>query len=331
MESREPSAIEFSIRYEQRICRYKKIHLSLGQYTPPSQKKIVYSGHTKVARKRIFEHISQVVHENRIKDLNKPLMIISVRNVLSNLRCLAYIKGYTVKPLSVAKEYESLISFQNSQFHVNRPYYILGEKNVELAMQEWSYGSNNEYSWFISGVPVLWDDEKQESIFEKIATEASDHSHVWHIPRGDHPDAISTSRNHWTRLQKIFIETLFSPRKEAFTKLEEYANENSLKREDKYLHHLLGIDEERNLYQLIDTGMLEDLGQKIKARGAKRAICVDNSGSVAVWFCPEGFSGARAGNIYSCVAAPNHRLQGTAYLIIELDGLNFNFFEEKGK
>ena len=193
-------------------------------------------------------------------------------------------------------------------------------------MQEWNYGCDNDYSWFISGVPVLWDNEEQQSIYKKIVTEASDHSHVWHLPRGDHPDSNETSRNHWIRLHEIFTETLFSSRHEAFKKLGEYADKNNLKREDKYLHHILGIDEKQNLYQLIDTGSLESLGQQIKARGAKRAICVDNSGSVSVWYCPEGFSGAKTNNnIYACAAAPNHRLPGTAYLIIELDSLNFNF------
>ncbi len=309
------SSFEISLRFFQKLTGIKKIHLSLSRYTLLGKKEVTGKSHTKTGRITPFEHLQRLVSERRIKDLEKPLMILSVRNVLSNLRCVAYIKGYTKDGLArVAEE----------NVHTERPYHILAEKNSgTLTIEEFDSKNGNkaDFFWFLSGVPVLWNEGNEKELLERIVTEAADHSHVWHIPRGNHPEATNKTRKQWQDLQDIFIETLPNTRYEAFRKLQAYAKENKLKREDNILHNILGVDDSGKLYQLTANGRLEELGRQIKEQGAKKAICVDNSGSTVVQFYPKGVNG----ECKQLVAAPNYRAPGTAYLVIELRDDAFTF------
>jgi hypothetical protein len=249
------------------------------------------------------------------------MMLLSARNVLANLRCIAYLKGYTQKPLAVSEENDIVLK--------SRPYYVLGEKNGMPVLDKWDPNTWNSekdfpFSWFISGVPVLWDDADEESLFRMIVCEAADHSHVWKLPRGSHPAATETTRNMWKSLQDIFVSTLALPENEAFSALNACATAGSLEREHAYLHNLLGVDGEGNLCQLIAKGKLEDLGTQMKNLwGVKRALCVDNSGSVTVQFFSKGIGETIDGEYCQLAAAPNHRPQGTTYLVIELEDAVF--------
>ncbi len=313
-------SFEISLRFSQKIKGIERIHLSLSQYVPLAKKEVLYKNHTIMGRLTQSEHLTKLVQEGRIKDLNKPLMVISARNVLSNLRSVAYIRGFTNDGLArVAEEITD----------IKRPYHVLGEKiDGSLRIEEFNPSDvniKNDFAWFVSGVPVLWDEADEKGLFERIVTEASDHSHVWHIPRGNHPKVADESRKTWQDLQNIFIETLGDTRNDAFVRLKEYAEEKQLKREDRILHNVLGIGNDGFLYQLIAAGQLEDLGKQIKKQGAKRAIVVDNSGSLAVQFYPNGING----ECNMLIAAPNHRPRGTAYLVIEIEDNSFVIHDEK--
>lgn len=340
------SSFTINIQFYQKINRYKKIHLSLSRYTPPRKKDAKNAKEEascpsnyqdeKITRILPRDHLQNLFDDNRIENFKCPLMLISVRNVLSNLRCLGYIKGKTEKPLGVDEEYkllnELLTQNKNSNSSENsnsRPYHILGEKNGKFIIEEWKPHGNLDFSWFISGVPVLWEDEEY-NIYQRIVTEAADHSHVWHLPRKHHPEINDTAITHWQQLQEIFTKTLMAPREEAYLELEKYAKKNKLKREENYLHNILGVDEKGKLCQLVEVGKLEDLGQKIKNLGVRRAICVDNGGSVTTIFYPKGLiTGALTENYFPLVAAPNHRIPGTAYLIFELEeDSKFSFLED---
>ncbi|MHA2053123.1 MAG: hypothetical protein ACW99F_05925 [Candidatus Hodarchaeales archaeon] len=319
------SSFKVNIQFEQKISGFKKIHLSLSQYTPPAKKELMGSVHTKIARKTPLEHVERLFKEGRLKNLHQPLLIISVRNVLANLRCIAYLKGITQKPISVAEESKLFDLSRNGNFPSNRPYHILGEKNDRLVIEEWEPKQLPDYTWFLSGIPVLWDDKDEEKLYQKIVTEAADHSHVWHIPRGNHPEATDKVKSQWQYLQKLFYQSLAASRSKAFRQLEGYAKKQRLIRENAYLHNILGLDEDGNLRQLIGLGKLENLGQKIKNRGVRRALCVDNGGSISVEFYQNGLSGARDGDYLILVAAPNHRFPGTSYLIVELKDSKFSY------
>jgi len=122
-------------------------------------------------------------------------------------------------------------------------------------------------------------------------------------------------------MQTIFTQHLGSLRSTAFEKLSEYAESKKFEREDGYTHNILGVDSDGKLYQLIDKGRLEDLGRSIGKMGAKRALCVDNGGSIVVQFFPKGIAAKEECRQMFCQT--KHRPCGTAYLIIELEDASF--------
>ncbi|MBF0232622.1 MAG: hypothetical protein HQK65_06230 [Desulfamplus sp.] len=334
------SSFKTCARFEQAISGIKAVHLSLCQYkTFPKKDLLSVGGHqaAKHDRKTFLEHLSDLVVSGRLKDAKCPLMVLSVRNVLANYRGIGYVPGRYETPLAVAGEQELLPEC--------RPYHILGEKNGQLVIETWdpagetwgwdsavaAKGQSGQtfekdkcpYSWFISGIPVVWDDIDADGLYKMIITEAADHSHVWRLPRGSHPEATDWSKAVWKTLETVFLKHLTSSMDEAHAELDHIAQLNNLTREDGYFHNIIGIDQNGHLCQLINTGRIEELGQQIKARGVKRAIIVDNSGSTTVKFLPNGLAGALANEIRHLVAAPNHRQPGTAYLVIELADSSF--------
>lgn len=300
-----------NLTYSQIVNNIKTIHLSIAEYSSIEKKNLTETAHTKSGRLSIPEHILKLKTEGILRDTKTPILALSCRNVLANLRCIGFIKG-NENIACVKEEKES-----------ERPYFILGQKkDGSLSIDKLinTKENRNSFDWFLSGIPVLWESFSEEELFKSIVTEAADHSHVWKIYRGNHPEATEESKKNWEDLQKIFIDTLSDSNDIAFEKLIQHANNKKLEREDNYLHNILGISEDnKTLYQLIGIGKLEDLGQQIKALGATRAICVDNSGSSVVQFYPKGIEG-------ECIqefAAPNHRPPGTAYLVIELENAGF--------
>ena len=110
MEQKNKSSFDVNICFEQQISRFGAIHLSLSQYDPPKKKNLTDREHTKVARKTPLEYLTQLISDGRVADPDRPLIILSTRNVLANLRCIGYIKGFTKTPISVSEEYELLLS-----------------------------------------------------------------------------------------------------------------------------------------------------------------------------------------------------------------------------
>ena len=123
----------------------------------------------------------------------------------------------------------------------------------------------------------------------------------------------------------MFATKLDADVQEASEPLLAYARKAQLVREDFGLHNVLGVDGNGRLLQLIANGRLESLGKQIKALGATRAICVDNSGSSVVRYRPADAAGSPWIQLF---AAPNHRPPGTAYLLLELKGTSFGFLQE---
>jgi hypothetical protein len=322
------------VRYQMRtkIQGIRRLHLSLSYYHPPSKKELDQASHTKIGRKVPLEHISDRVEDGTLVDAACPLFVMSCRNVLSNLRSVAYVKGKTEerirgnrksvedRPIGVAEENEVLLR--------SRPYFVFGMKDGKAAMESLdpkSWGSIKEtYTWFISGVPVLWDDFVGDALFRRIVTEASDHSHIWNIPRGSHPAATDSTRAVWRELQGIFQSSLTEPVESASKKMIEFADRNKLEREEYYLHHIIGLDGEGHLCNLVAHGRLEELGVQMKQLGVRRAICIDNSGSITLQLIRKWKKDLPPEEVLNLVAAPNQRLPGTAYLIAELEDSSFD-------
>lgn len=298
------------------VAKISKSYLSLSQNFPPKAKNLIdSSGHTKIARKTIDEHLAQIPEDRFNK--NEPFLVLSVRNVMANLRCIGYCAGYTEQPIAVAEEYQQ----SNQQLISGRPYHILAAQNDgQLIIEEFNYpAAERPYQWFLSGVPVLWDDEDKEQLWQRIVTESADHSHIWYLPRGSHPQANDITRGQWDSLHNQFIQHLSSNRDVAFKAMQELFSTGNLNREAKYLHHILGITKDGHLVNVVGRGRLEALGRQARKQGAIRALCVDNSGSVIVRFYPEGIRE----DFINLISALNFRAPGTAYLFINLQDKQF--------
>jgi len=239
----------------------------------------------------------------------QPLATVSVRNVLANHRCIAFQEG-NEKPAAVTGE------ILNSE----RPYHALAlTQSGKLEIKELYVGREklNDYKWFITGIPALWDDDSE--LFERMLAEAADPSHIYHIPRGMHPAATPRTKQIWHEMRDVFVEYLSAPRSRVSDVLRQIADRYSLERENSYFHHLLGVDSKGRLCELAETGSLEELGLKMKkCFGVDRAICVDNGGSVAMHFYPKGEQGPcfKLSNL-------NYRPLGTAFIAIELESASF--------
>ncbi len=313
------AAVSFlcDVSLAQVITAIRDVHLSLAVQEPPARRDLAGVIGPAGGRLTPAEHLERLLGQNRLSDPETPLMVLSCRNTLSNLRCVAWAHGFTDGVLGVAGE-----DFRASA----RSYFVLGQlqgQHTGVTLREIRPGTDDwkQFRWFLSGVPVLWDDWTDDEIFQAMVTEAGDHSHVWRIPRGNHPEATDATRRHWTDMQRLFVEHLGATREEAFAGLAGFARSAGLQREDTYVHHVIGADDSGNLYEMVRRGRPEDVGHAMRATGAKRAICVDNAGATVVQFYPRGARGP-------CIqryAAPDHRPAGTAFLVVELENTTFAY------
>ncbi|MFT5468733.1 MAG: hypothetical protein ACI8UO_003845 [Verrucomicrobiales bacterium] len=313
------SPFSMSVQHALTIPRPQKSTLMLSQLEPATAKNLIQKEHDKWARLTIEEHFEQLLAEPGDFDSAQACLVLSSRNVMANLRCAGYIRGRTPKPLGVIEEPDEPA----------RDFYVIGQEAGGSKMLAGRVGKTEEdrekFDWFVSGVPVLWDGESRESIFRKIVTESADHSHVWTVYRANHPETTPESSAIWTNLHEIFIESLELDEEAAFQKMVTAAATHGLKRETNMLHHLLGVDEEGNLYQLIGTGLLEDLGRRLGEMGATRGVMIDNSGSTVLRYYPTGIG--QTADFKQLYSSPNHRPKGTAYLIVGLSKAGFKMHE----
>ncbi|MBK8656844.1 MAG: hypothetical protein IPN20_23745 [Haliscomenobacter sp.] len=296
------------------VKAFNKIHLSVSSYNSIEAKDLLSKGHAKYGRLEPKEHLSKLEKERRLINTEQPLLLISCRNVLANPRCIGYLNR---------SNSGKLISVEEEIFNADRPYFIFGESQNKLVLDELRIPDSHEvkapYDWFISGVPVLWKGLNQNELFKNLVTEATDYSHVWKIPRGNHPEANDETRKNWDTLRHIFKKTIIRSREEAFLELVKYAEEHHLQREENYFHNLIGVNESGHLIQYAAKGKLEDLGKNMRHYGVEKAIMVDNSGSVATFFYPKGVNGPSK----QLIGTPNYRPSGTAFLVIELENSSF--------
>lgn len=317
-------AFELTLHLAQRVTRWADLILSLGSHARLPPKAVVCPGAGREAgddapavepdaRKTADEHLAQLASAGRLP-ANHPLLVLSVRNVLSNLRCLAYVAGEGAgAPVTVEGERLG-----------GRPYHVLGLTRAgTLTVEEGDPGDpawRARFRWFFSGVPVTWDGEGPEGLFHRVVTEAADPSHVWRIPRGNHPGATEETTGLWNRVHQAFVATLGCSRETAFQAVSAAAG--AVPREEGYFHNALGVDAEGRLCQCMRGGRLEEVGAEMRRRfGVRRALCVDNGGSSVVRFYPAGL----ASDGIQLAALPNHRAAGTAYLVAVLPEKGFTW------
>jgi hypothetical protein len=287
-------------------------------------KNLLDKTHTKTGRYSPKEHLDLLIAKNLIAEPSNTTFVFGIRNVMSNQRCIFYSESEISSDISPPYSVSGEIPL-NSQ----RPYYIMAEdKKGKLLLNEYlpSKDSLSQYKWLFSGVPVLWDDLTFEELFKTMLTEASDHSHIYKIPRGENPEATDQTRNVWKRIHDVFVEQVHQNSENAYNELKKVIDEISsegfrISREYNYNHSIMGIDSLGNFLLLIGTGKLEDLGQIMKKEmGAVRAICVENSGSITLLYYPKGILLPEI----SLFAVPNQRRSGTAFLVFEISDDRFS-------
>lgn len=311
-----PPSFSFGAAVTLVVHRYHRALLSvpaLAGGTTLGEKDLLAVGRAPSAdRFTLDEHLAYLSSSGALA-ADRPLLVLGMRNSLVNLRCPVIAEG---RVHAVAGEVPE---------KSRRSYFGIGARGGRLqtgdalgdACQDWS-----DADFFCAGVPVL--DERFESaaLFDAILTEAADHSHLYQLPRGNHPLATDASRAAWAHLHDTFTAHLNSDRASAAaamrSALETLRPEPS--RCANYLHVVLGLGVAGEICCVIAHGRLESIGRRAAELGAKRAVCVENSGSAMPTFLPEGTAGPRI----PLFRAPNFRPQGRALLVIELESSGFD-------
>lgn len=242
----------------------------------------------------------------------KPLLALGMRNVLANLRAPVVADG---RLYSLVNE-TPLLS--------RRPYYGIGTRAGTLHIDTALGPTDGPEVWdgfFCAGVPVLWDDMSGAQLLDLMLCEASDHSQVFDLPRGAHPLADDESRARWSELHQTFETYLHADQQSATHAIGRVLSnfDPPLRRCEDYLHAVVGIREDGALVYLVANLRLELIGQIAKQRGCRRAICIENSGSVMPSWFPMGPSGEAV----ALLRGPNFRPRGRALLLLELTHCQF--------
>ncbi len=309
-----PPAFRFGAHCELEITAYRDAVLSvpsLDQGLPLHGKDLLAVGEVASDGKYTLEqHLEHLTASEKINPDN-PLLVLGVRNNLVNLRCPV---SYNGEAYAIEGEQPSL-----SQ----RPYYGIGfrQNRFECGLLLGGQSQPNEWNFFCAGIPVLWDDLGEPELFDRMLAETADHSHLFELPRGNHPSATDITRQAWQNLNRTFTEHLYSDMQTASQAMRETAAQYDppLSRSAEYFHALLGVRNDGGLVCLFAQGRLEGLGDTLRQRGCRRAICVENSGSVMPTFLPKGIRG----ETIPLVRAPNFRPKGRAIIVITLEHIGF--------
>lgn len=255
----------------------------------------------------IEQHLAFLTARGEIES-GRPLLVLGMRNNLVNPRAIAITRGRAWAAEDEEPERSS------------RPYFGIGWTNGRFLMETAMGGPGSPadawQDFFCSGIPVLWDDLSGEELFRLMLAETADPSHLFDLPRGKHPQATEQSRAAWKHLHDTFLLHLHGSLDEVAEALCAAIRSlpEPLSRCSTYLHSILGVDATGNLVNVVGHGRLEDLGRAAARLGCRRAICVENSGSVMPTFYPEGARGPAT----PLLRAPNFRPKGRAVLAVEL-------------
>ncbi len=257
------------------------------------------------------QHLDWLSSHGRI-DPGRPFLALGLRNTAVNARCIM-VQGSEVVAADNEIPQESA-----------RPYLGLGLREGRWAAGTAFGDSRETWDLFVSGVPVLWDGVTDETLYDLILVEAADHSHVFDLPRGNHPQATAETRRMWSDLHETFLAHRTSPHQSAAEAMRRAVARFNLARSDNYLHSVLGVDDQGRLVNVVAHGRLEALGRMAADLGCRHAICVENSGSVMPTLVHRNDDQWRPTPL---LRAPNHRPKGRALLVLELEDESFGVLE----
>lgn len=312
-------AFSFGGAVELVVRDYRRALLSLpalGSGMALAAKDLLSPGPASSADKySLEEHLQYLTDSGQLAD-DRPLLALGMRNSLVNLRCPVIAEG---RIHAVTGE---------APLASRRPYFGMGARAGRLSMGEALGTSPEDWTdadFFCAGIPVFDERFDDAALFDLMLTETADHSHLFDLPRGNHPRATEVTRDAWSGLHGAFTASLESDRSEAVTAMRRalYKLQPQPPRCANYLHAVLGIGGAGELCCVFANGLLEAVGRRAAALGAQRALCVENSGSVMPTFFPEG----AAGPAIPLLRAPNFRPKGRALLVIELETSGFDSLE----
>ena len=302
----------FGVRCDLVVGSYARALLSIPAISRSlrlDEKRLLPSGAAATEGKAtLHEHMAYLNRQGAIRE-DVPLLVLGLRNNLVNLRAPVIVDGqfYAVEG---ERPMESL-----------RPYYGIGYRDGKLSMGT-ALGDGKKWpEFFCAGVPVLWDELDEKSLLDLMLVEAADHSHIFDLPRGNHPLADDCTRSSWARLHDTFTDCLHESQATAIRRMEAVAGTITppLARCNDYLNAVLGTRPDGTLVCIYANGRLEHLGRAAKDRGCDRAVCVENAGSIMPTFFPKGI----AGECIPLLRAPNFRSHGRALLVLELNHPGF--------
>jgi len=256
-------------------------------------------------------HLAHLANRMSINS-GRPVVLLGARNNLVNFRCPISLDGsvYGVKG--------------EEPLQSRRPYYGIGYSNGKFSCDTLLAGGSEPCLWdfFCAGVPVLWDDWDDERLFSVMLCEAADQSHLFELPRGNHPEATDQSRKTWQTLHHVFVQHLHDDYESTASAL--HLALRALRPHPRlchtYFHSVVGVNRSNHLFCLFAHGSLLTLGKLLRQRGCFRAVCLENSGSVMPTYIPPK---NRSVPIPLC-RAPNFRNKGRALIYIELANAAFS-------
>lgn len=277
---------------------------------PLAEKDLLTRAPQTAGRYSIEEHLDWLAERDAL-DLDAPLLVLGLRNCAVNLRCPVVLDGRVhaveqERPTHSARPYAGLVPGGRGL----RTIEALGPRPVP-----------DEAGFFAAGVPVLWPGLRGEALMDLMLTEAADHSHLFALPRGRHPEATDASRAAWSHLHDAFAATLHTDRGAAIAGMRAAlaSTPAPLTREEHYLHAAIGTDAEGRISYVAAHGRLEAIGAELAALGATHGLMVENSGSVMPTWLPDG----RRGPVIPLLRAPNHRPRGRAVLVLQMPSASF--------
>ena len=308
-------SFQWGVHCEFHIEGYKRAILSVPALFAAARfhEKDLLSQRAQIEGKATLAEHLRFLSDRNIIGGSTPLLAIGVRNNLVNLRAPIMWNGRAYAVEGERPE-ESL-----------RPYYGIGCRAGKLRIGQALGGTPEVWQdFFISGIPVLWDNVDDETLLNLILVEAADHSHVFRLPRGRHPHATDATRQAWLQLHNIFAANLHSDFATAVAAMRRAVAtiEPPLSRCDDYLHAVVGIREDGTIVCIYAHGRLEALGRRAKTLGCRRAVCIENSGSVMPTYFPKGCNGEQI----PILRAPNFGPYGRALLVFELENSVFSSF-----
>ena len=280
--------IRLSIPFWEKIARppanqgFVRHDVERAESRMPAEYKIPYA-----------EHAEPLLTEG-----HRSFLLIGARNLQQNLLMPAFHADCEPKLLCRFDEpwgtetYSALVRFRDGTLALEQVRFRAGAHPDDADSVEIPSGGSwrqEDVEFAVVGQPLVWDD-KLTSI-SRLAALCYDLRHVWRLRWESHLTCQRDAEIH-QELMSALMRTLPIPLGERAGILEEIAGRHNLKLEDAFYHSSLGIDQQGNLILVAMHGSLPDVGRTLLENGVRRALMMDQGGSVGYFLWSSGTEGS---------------------------------------